>query len=79
MIPINFPGVNFTIRNPNQRDLPTSIPVFSGFSPAIKPCIISCWRFSEEDIENIQKTGIIWIEIMGYHLSPHTLITGNPF
>lgn len=43
------------------------------------PAIISCWKLSYEDLQEIQKTGVIWLAITGSGMPPVSLFTENPF
>lgn len=41
--------------------------------------VISCWKLSYEDLQEIQKTGVIWLSIRGHGMPPVSLFTENPF
>ena len=43
------------------------------------PVIISCWQLSKEDLDEIQKTGKIWLSITGNGMPPVSVFTENPF
>jgi hypothetical protein len=59
------------------------LPVFKGNNTDedgnVTPVIISCWRFAKEDLEEIQRTGCIYLSICGHGMPPVSLFTENPF
>jgi len=81
MIPVDFPNRNFVYTKPaNMTDEQCSdLPVFKGESSDGFPVIISCWRFSKEDMEEIQRTGCIYLSITGHGMPPVSLFTESPF
>lgn len=40
---------------------------------------ITCWKMTQEELEEFQKTGRIWVYHWGPSLQPHSLGTRNPF
>lgn len=81
MLPTTFEQVNKVFGKPdNMTDEECmSLPVYQGKYSDGWPCIISCWKFSKEDIEEIQRTGCIWLSITGNSMPPVSLYTENPF
>ena len=55
------------------------LPVFKGTDTEGTPLILSCWRLSKEDFEDIQKSGVIWLSIVSSGMPPVSLFTENPF
>lgn len=43
------------------------------------PVIISCWKLSKEDFEEIQRTGCVYLTICSTGMPPVTLQTESPF
>lgn len=43
------------------------------------PAIISCWKLSYEDLQEIQKTGCVWLSITGKVMPPVSVSVENPF
>jgi hypothetical protein len=43
------------------------------------PAIISCWRLNKEDMEEINRTGVIWLSITGSGMPPVSVFAENPF
>ena len=70
MKPINFKEQNVTYIAEGCNDLPAH---------KAKDQIISCWKLTKEELEQINKTGIIWFSVMGQSQPPIWLGTENPF
>lgn len=86
MLPTDFPQRNFVYGKPADMtdEQCMSLPVFKGTQYTDEdgntvPCIVSCWKFNKEDLEEIQKTGCIWLSITGHGMPPVSLFTENPF
>ena len=81
MLPTTFEGSNFTFTKPKDMtdEKCMDLPVFKGQTTDGFPVIISCWKFSKEDLEEIQKTGCIFLSITGHGMPPVSLFTENPF
>lgn len=80
MLPTTFEGSNFTYKKPEgmSDDQCGDLPVFRGTDPAGTPVIISCWTFSYEDLQEIAKTGRIYLSIVGNAMPPVSLFTEKP-
>ena len=81
MIPVTFEQSNFVFTKPNDMtdEQCSSLPVYKGLSNNGFPVIISCWQFSKEDLEEIKRTGCIYLSITGHGMPPVNLFTENPF
>lgn len=81
MLPTAFNGSNFVFTKPKDMtdEQCMDLPVFKGKDSEGFPIIISCWKFSKEDLDEIQKTGEIYLSITGYGMPPVSLFTENPF
>lgn len=86
MLPTTFEGSNFTFTKPKDMtdEQCMDLPVWKGEvsideAGNTAPAIISCWKFSKEDLEEVQKTGCIYLSITGYGMPPVSLFTENPF
>ncbi len=86
MLPVDFPEANFTFTKPaNMTDEQcSSLRVWKGpvkveDQRITVPAIISKWTFSKEDLEEIARTGCIYLSITGTGMPPVALFTENPF
>ena len=70
MKPINFKEQNVIYIAEECNDLPVH---------KTKDQIISCWKLTKEELEQINKTGVIWFSVMGQSQPPIWLGTENPF
>lgn len=86
MLPTSFEGSNFVFTKPKDMtdEQCMDLPVWKGQVPVDDagntfPAIISCWKLSKEDLEEIQKTGCVWLSITGKGMPPVSVFTENPF
>jgi hypothetical protein len=84
MLPTDFPQRNFIYEKPKDMtdEQCMSLPVWRGIVPNEGdefPAIISCWKLSKEDFEEIQKTGCIWLSVTAMQLPPVSVFTEDPF
>jgi hypothetical protein len=81
MLPTTFEGSNFTFTKPKDMtdEQCSDLTVFKGKTEDGFPVIISCWRFSKEDLETIKETGCIYLSINGNCMPPVSLFTESPF
>lgn len=85
MLPTSFEQSNFVFGKPKDwtDEQCMDLPVYKGTSKDEDyfetPVIISCWKLSKEDLEEINRTGIIWLNITGHGMPPVSLQTENPF
>lgn len=42
-------------------------------------CLISCWQLTPEEMEEVKRTGKIYLSITGSGMPPVSLYTENPF
>jgi hypothetical protein len=81
MIPCNFPESNGYFDKPDSmsRDECEALSTWTGTDPQQNPVIISCWKPTKEELEEINRTGRIWCYHWGNFLQPHSLGGHNPF
>lgn len=81
MLPIQFDQANFTFTKPQSMtdEQCGDLPVCKTRDSSGFPVIVSCWRFNKEDLEEIQRTGVIYLTITGVGMPPVSLQTENPF
>jgi hypothetical protein len=86
MLPTTFEGCNKVYSKPKgwTDDQCSDLPVWEGRAPIddkgnTVPTIISCWKLSKEDLEEVQRTGVIYLSICTTVQPPVPLFTENPF
>jgi hypothetical protein len=86
MLPTDFAERNFVFSKPTDMtdEQCSDLPVWKGDAPIdgagnTMPVIISRWQLSKEDLEEIQRTGCIWLSITGRGMPPVYLQTESPF
>lgn len=81
MLPTDFPERNKIFTKPKQMtdEECMELPVWKGKDTKGFPVIISKWRLSKEDLEEINRTGEIWLSITGNGMPPVNLFTEYPF
>lgn len=77
----DFPGSNQVIDKPPDmsRDECNALNTFVGITEDNHPIVISCWKPTKEELEEINSTGRIWCWHYGNYLQPHSLSGHNPF
>jgi hypothetical protein len=43
------------------------------------PAIVSCWKLTREELDEINKTGRIWLSVIGNNMPPVYLAGTKPF
>lgn len=86
MLPVTFPEQNTIYGKPEDMtdEQCVSLPAWKGDmlideNGNTAPAIVSCWKLSKEDLEEINLTGQIWLCVTGTQLPPVSVFTENPF
>jgi len=53
--------------------------VYRGSYADNTPVVISCWKLTKEEQEEFQRTGRIWLTVLGHTMPPVCLSGQNPF
>ncbi len=69
--PVGFEGANSVMLAPSNMNSCGDLQCFKSDNQ-----IISCWRLTEDEINKILETGVVWLSIMGEQMPP-VLIGGN--
>lgn len=76
---VNFSEQNFVFKHPESMteeecgDLPCHVKMEEGL-----PIITSCWKLTPEEIDEIIRTGVVWLSC--YSLQPPVYVSGtSPF
>jgi hypothetical protein len=48
-------------------------------NPMSAECVITCWRLTKEELEEVNRTGRIWLYIHGTGMPPVSVSGSNPF
>lgn len=71
--PVDFPEASARLLAPpgeEARVLP--LPIARGNGE-----LVSCWRLSREEIEEIARTGVVWLAVWGAVTQPPVFVTGR--
>lgn len=81
MLAVEFNQQNLILNKPEgMQDTECSpLPVHRGLDANNYPFMVSCWQLSKEDLEEINRTGIIWLHVVAIGHPPVLLTTENPF
>lgn len=78
----NFEESNAVLSKPDcmTHEECTPLCVYQGVeSTQNMPVIISCWKITKEELEILQKTGRIWLHVLGTAMPPLALDLRHPF
>lgn len=81
MIPTSFDESNHVLDKPQDMDRADcdALSVWVGPTPQGFPVVISCWKLTKEELEEIQRTGRVWLWVFGVTMPPVALETAKPF
>lgn len=81
MIAASFPQSNVVYDKPlnMSRDDCEALSVFKGKDANGVDVIISCWKPTQEELDEILATKRVWCWHFGNHLQPHCVTGTNPF
>ena len=81
MVPSGFQEANTVLNPPYGVDLDDceAINVFQGRSQDGIQVVISCWKITQKELEELKKTGRVWLWVWGRPMPPVALGTDHPF
>jgi hypothetical protein len=85
MIPTSFPESNGFCDTPIGVSPDEVCPLATHIAPVFftdgteSTAIISCWKFTKEELEEVNKTGRVWLWIIGSQMPPVSLDVESPF
>ena len=56
-----------------------ALSVWRGLTQGGQPVVISCWKLTKEELEEINKTGRVWLWVHGLTMPPVSLEVSHPF
>ena len=71
---VNFPEANTRMNAPDSMDTCEDIVAFRG-----PETIITCWKLTDTELKQIQKTGIVWLHLWGDRMQPAYIGADRPF
>lgn len=81
MMPIQFPEANLILNKPPSMtdEECMALPICKTVNQSGYPVIVSCWKLNYEELQEIQKTGCIYLISFGEGSPPVSLQVDNPF
>jgi len=84
MFPTSFKQSNAVLEPPEGMppDITDSISVCRATTVTIKhqaPVVLSCWKLTQEELDEINKTKRVWLHVMGESMPPVWLSGKDPF
>jgi hypothetical protein len=81
MIPTTFKESNFVYTKPAdlKDEECLDLPVFRGNTTDGYPVNVSCWKLTVEDLAEVQKNGVIYLQIYGNGHPMVSLSAESPF
>ena len=70
---VGFEGANKVFHAPKGMETCRDLQVFQSSEE-----IISCWRFSEDELAEINRTGVVWLSVSGT-VTPPVSVSGIAF
>ena len=64
---------------PGMEDECAPLSIVRGRDPAGRPVLISCWKFSRAELDEINRTGRVWLGVLGVTMPPAWLLGSSPF
>lgn len=82
--PVPFKEQNTTFTRGENAESVCELPAYVGKirideTPNLYPCIISCWMLTEPEIQEIVRTGRVWLGVMGTSQPPVFAAAISPF
>lgn len=56
-----------------------SLSVYRGIDGAGRPIVVSCWKPTKEELEEIARTGRVWLLLWGQTMQPASVTGFSPF
>ena len=81
MFPVAFDEANLVLDKPPgmSREECEPLNVYQGEMPDGGPVLISCWKLTREELEEINRTGRVWLLVYSSTTFPVALTGIKPF
>lgn len=79
--PASFDEANFVLDKPQgmSHEECGALSIWRGATEGGKPVVISCWKFTQEELEEINRTGRVWLMMYGETTQPAAVCGVKPF
>lgn len=79
MIPVGFNEENFLLHPPKgTEETVEPLSVWIGHTEDGVPLVVSCWKLTIEELETLNRSGRIWLTVMGTGMQPVQLSAFKP-
>jgi hypothetical protein len=81
MVPASFDAANCVLDKPPEMSYDQCDPlsVLRTKTDGGNPVCISCWKVTKEELEEIIRTGRVWLTVYGFTMPPCALTGEVPF
>ncbi len=79
MVPASFDQDNKVLDKPPDMDDCTALSVFQGVDVDQRPVVISCWKVTQAELNEILRTGRVWLVVYGMGMPPVALMGTSPW
>ena len=81
MVPVAFDEENVILHPPPSMGVEEceTISAWCGVLEGGVPVTISCWKLTAEEMEEIKRTGRVWLMVLGVTMQPSVLMGTSPF
>jgi len=85
MIPASFDESNDSLSKPNDmsHEQCEALSVWRGNMEVGQgdqlPTVVSCWKLTKEELEEVNRTGRVWLFVVGYTMPPVIMSGHKPF
>lgn len=76
--PIPFKQANANLVGGEAHPDVCDLPVCRAESD-VGPLVISCWRLTKPEIAEIERTGLLWVTVVGHTTPPIAIHVSSPF
>lgn len=81
MVPANFPESNLVLNKPAEMTSDACDPLcvqrgVAAIDEMPFPVVKSCWKLTADELEQVNKTGRIWLVILGCSMPP-VILSGH--
>lgn len=77
--PVPFQGANHNLLPPSGDNDCMELPVYKGKSPRGETFYISCWKLTKPELEELLKTGKVYVFVYGGGHPPIAISAEDPF